>query len=57
MDKIFKFEAEDDQVFVTAPDVNAADSKVRKALGLPGHFALIVSEVKALPKGEELLVS
>jgi len=54
MDKIFKIEAQDDELFVRAIDFNAADDKVRKGLGLPDHFPLVVSEVRALPEGQEI---
>lgn len=56
MDKIFKVEAEEDQIFVRAIDFNTADNKVREGLGLPDHFPLIISEVKALPEGEDYFV-
>lgn len=56
MDKIFKVEAQDDEIFVKAIDFNAADDKVRQGLGIPDHFPLVISEVKALPEGQELFV-
>jgi len=52
---IFKIEAEGDTVYVHAYDRNEAKDRLFEIIGDIPEYLLTISEVDALPEGEEFL--